>query len=300
MNVFACLVHEEPACVRDLVANLRHLDPDSRLVLYNGGRDRSLLRSIHSADKHVVVHPEPRVMSWGDLLDFALDCMRLAGAAFDYETVTVVDSDQLLVMPGWSGAIAMAIRDQPTVGLFGNPTATASSRSGSDPPTTAAAERDLWYSILETLPGGAGVYPQWTFWPSTVVTRAACETLLSLFDRDDVRMARQQSHLLATEEILIPTFVRAAGFQTAASPESFAYVKFREQFSEEDVTIAMRTPGSYWMHPIPRRYDHPVRRAVRRAYHGYVSASPRPARFARAVGHDAGADQIHRHGQAQG
>jgi hypothetical protein len=272
MNVFACLVHEEPACVGDLVANLRHLDPESGLVLYNGGPDPMLLESLPTRDGSVIVHPDPRVMSWGDLLDFALDCMRFAATAFDYTTITMVDSDQLLVAPGWSAAVGAAVRDQPDAGLFGTTTVSESTTSDMDPLTTAQAERHLWHPILATLPGGTSVYPQWTFWPSTVVTRAASDALVSLFERDDVKHARQCSRVLATEEILIPTFVRAAGFRTVASPESFAYVKFRHEYSERDVATAMTTPGTYWMHPIPRRYDHPLRRAIREARGAYAQA----------------------------
>jgi hypothetical protein len=269
VNVFACLVHEEPACIEDLVANLRHLDPESGLVLYNGGRDPTLLSCLGRADDSIALHPQSRILAWGDLLDFALDCMRFAATEFDFETITMVDSDQLLVTPGWSAAIATAVRDRPEAGLFGNATASASSTSEIDPTRTAQGERELWHPILATLPGGPAVYPQWTFWPSTVVTRAASDSLVAIFDRHDVKAAREQTRVLATEEVLIPTFVRAAGFQTAASPESFAYVKFRHEFSELDVQAAMTTRGSYWMHPIPRRYDHPLRRAIRNAHHGY-------------------------------
>ena len=42
-NVYACLVHESQECVVDLVRNLRCLDPDSQVLLYNGGSDRRLL-----------------------------------------------------------------------------------------------------------------------------------------------------------------------------------------------------------------------------------------------------------------
>ncbi|MCP3064466.1 hypothetical protein LXT21_37405 [Myxococcus sp. K38C18041901] len=42
-NIFACLVHERPDCVLDLVRNLHHLDPDSLILLYNGGNPPGLL-----------------------------------------------------------------------------------------------------------------------------------------------------------------------------------------------------------------------------------------------------------------
>ena len=47
-NVFAVLVHERPDCVVDLVRNLRHLDPGSQVLLYNGGRNGLLkIESLH-------------------------------------------------------------------------------------------------------------------------------------------------------------------------------------------------------------------------------------------------------------
>ena len=45
-NVYACLVHESQECVIDLVRNLRCLDPDSSVLLYNGGAGRALLEPV--------------------------------------------------------------------------------------------------------------------------------------------------------------------------------------------------------------------------------------------------------------
>jgi hypothetical protein len=99
-NVFAVLVHERPECITDLVRNLRHLDPGSQVLLYNGGR-KTLLDKV---DLHgAAVHPSPRRMAWGKLHDFALDCMRHALEHLPFDTLTIVDSDQLAVRPGWSG-----------------------------------------------------------------------------------------------------------------------------------------------------------------------------------------------------
>ena len=47
-NVFACLVHENPECVVDLVQNLRYLDPSSTVLLYDGGLSRHLLDGVFS------------------------------------------------------------------------------------------------------------------------------------------------------------------------------------------------------------------------------------------------------------
>src|SRR5687767_2523142 len=114
-NVHAVLVHERQDVVLDLVRNLRHLDPDSTILLYNGGRDASLLdRAFVRGGEEPLVHPRPRRLEWGRLHDFALDCMRFALDTLSFDTLTIVDSDQLAARPGYSVHLAahLAGRDR--------------------------------------------------------------------------------------------------------------------------------------------------------------------------------------------
>ncbi len=53
-NVFACLVHENLECVVDLVRNLRHLDPDSTVLLYNGSPNPNLLNGAFPLERYGV------------------------------------------------------------------------------------------------------------------------------------------------------------------------------------------------------------------------------------------------------
>src|SRR5262249_13702366 len=102
-NVFACLVHESPECVLDLVRNLRDLDAGSLILLYNGGRDPRLLSGCVPFEQYgAVVHPNPQPQSWGRLHGFALDCMQYVIEQGPFDALTIVDSDQLGVRPGYS------------------------------------------------------------------------------------------------------------------------------------------------------------------------------------------------------
>ena len=66
-QLFACLVHERPEVVADLVANLRALEPKATILLYDGSRAGDVLAGKgHSIDR-VVVHPS----HWGK--GFALE-----------------------------------------------------------------------------------------------------------------------------------------------------------------------------------------------------------------------------------
>ena len=120
-NVFACLVHENAECVVDLVRNLRHLDPDSKVLLYNGSANPNFLNGVFPTDRHgAVLHPSPSPMRWGRLHDFAVDCMRFALVHLPFDTLTIVDSDQLAVRPGYSNRLAALLAEERGVGILSN------------------------------------------------------------------------------------------------------------------------------------------------------------------------------------
>src|SRR5690349_23983950 len=96
-NVFACLVHESPECVTDLVRNLRCADPSSIVLLYNGGPDLDLLRRLPMESLGAVILPGPKRMEWGRLHQFAIDCFQFALNELQFDTLTIVDSDQLAI-----------------------------------------------------------------------------------------------------------------------------------------------------------------------------------------------------------
>ncbi len=132
-NLHACLVHEEPDCVADLVANLRHHDPESLVLLYDGSEGRRLTRTGALVESEGVrVHPDPRPMTWGRLHGFAFDALRYAVESTDVTSVTIVDSDQLMLRPGYSRALRDHLRLNRDVGCL------VSSDGGTQPATPAA------------------------------------------------------------------------------------------------------------------------------------------------------------------
>ena len=271
-NVFAVLVHERRECIEDLVRNLRHLDPGSQVLLYNGGR-KKLLDGLSL--RGAAVHPSPRRMEWGKLHDFALDCMRYALEHLPFDTLTIVDSDQLAVRAGYSECLGDFLATRPRVGLLGN----APGRQPSDAQAGAAVmayrEIDLWRPWARQLPGGEEKLFHWTFWPSTVFTAAAARDLVRLFDEDaGFQEILRQSRIWATEEIILPTLVALLGHEIAASPCSYDYVRFREAYTPAQVSDALARPDVFWVHPVPRRIDDPLRRTIRQHANGYASTAP--------------------------
>jgi hypothetical protein len=263
-HVYACLVHERPECVLDLLENLRTLDPTSRVVLYNGGTETDLLRGLDDLTPEVLVHPEPRPMRWGYLHQFALDCFELAERSGGFDAITIVDSDQLCLRPGYSTFLREHLLATPGVGVLGTTSAEEPMTRPSSPALSAFAEIELWREFLTRTAAGLSTFPQWTFWPATVITAPAARAVSALFQNDTgLRDILQRSAIWATEEVLLPSLISALGFRVLRSPCERAFVQFRSEFTPADVDRALAHPRAYWMHPVPRDMRHPLRACIR-------------------------------------
>jgi predicted O-methyltransferase YrrM len=277
-NVFACLVHESPECVVDLVRNLRHLDPNSAIVLYNGSKNTRLLDGDFPFERYgAEAHPAPRPMEWGRLHDFAIDCMRFALAREPFDILTIVDSDQLALRPGYSSRLASYLVGRPDVGMLGNSADVQPPGTNIPPARFAHAETELWRPFVRRFPDGEAKFVHWSFWPTTVFTAAAARGLVRLFDEDEqLRQIVRASRIWATEEVILPTLVALLGYRVAANPCSYDFVKFRAPYSVQQLDSAMSRPDVFWAHPIPRRYEDPLRQHVRARFNDYAGPAAVP------------------------
>ncbi|MBB6250757.1 class I SAM-dependent methyltransferase [Nitrospirillum iridis] len=270
-NVYACLVHEQPDCILDLVLNLRHNDPVSPIILYNGGKHPDLLAGADVWQRlGAVVHPAPSPMKWGYLHGFALDCMRLALDLFTFDTLTIVDSDQAALKPGYRDRLAQAVEAWPAAGVFGDITGPHSRQTTVQAVQRFWKEYELWKPFLRRFPGGEDACVYSLFWPSTVFTAAAARDLCDLWDAEPaLRDAFARTNAWATEEILLPTLVAILGHEVRPSPCGFEYVKFRRNFTLRQLDQALAKPDAFWMHPVPRKMAHPLRAGLRARLNGY-------------------------------
>jgi hypothetical protein len=271
-NVFACLVHEKPDCILDLVRNLRYLDPTSAVLLYNGSKNPHLLDSAFPFERYgAAVYPTPRPMAWGRLHEFALDCMSFALAHIPFDTLTIVDSDQLALRPDYSARLATFLADQRGVGMLGNSPNVQTPATKVPPAKRAHAEIDLWRPFLRRFPDGEAKFVHWSFWPSTVFTADAARALVKLFDEDtQLRQILRSTRVWATEEVLLPTVVALLGFRVVASPCSYDYVKYRTAYSIQQLDAALGRPDVFWAHPIPRWHEGPLRKHIRSRFNDYM------------------------------
>jgi len=278
-NVFACLVHEHLECVVDLVRNLRFLDPASKVLLYNGSQDPHFLNGAFPFERcGVALHPAPRPMRWGRLHDFALDCMRYALVHLPFDTLTIVDSDQLALRPGYSARLAAYLDEERGVGMLGNDPHHHDPSSRIKQVMVAHAEIDLWRPFLQRFRDWESKFVHRCFWPSTVFTADAARALVTVWDEDSqIHEILRATSVWATEEVVLPTLVALLGFRVAANPCSYDFVTYRTLYSVQQVEAAMGQQDVFWAHPIPRRHEDSLRQQVRNRFRDYTRLGPAPA-----------------------
>ena len=290
VHVFAVLVHEQTDCVFDLVRNLRFFDHDSPIVVYDGSGGGVLLLDPDALAKlGAVAHPAPRRTEWCRQHGFMFDCLEYALERYEFDAMTVVDSDQLLVRHGYATAVREALADCPRAGLFATPHPT----NLPDNRIAIPPDRELWQPIGDRFGHrGKQQLPIWIFWPSTVVTGAVASAMCALRDDPAIAAVLAKS-TAATEEVVFSTLAVLLGYEVAPKPWSDRFVRWRPPLSSSEVAQALADPGCYWLHPVLREPDDPARTYLRRAsndYHGFTPRPPAGERERRRLRQQDGAD----------
>src|SRR5690606_24662566 len=113
---------------------------------------------------------------------FALRCMDFALENYSFDTLTIVDSDQLALKPGYSSFIGGFLKNRSNIGMLSNkPEQILPNNSEVWPAIQAFKEFDLWKPFLNQFQNGEEKFVHWSFWPSSVFTRDAIKDLGKLF-----------------------------------------------------------------------------------------------------------------------
>jgi hypothetical protein len=284
-NIYACLVHESQECVVDLVRNLRCLEPDSAILLYNGGPDAGLLQPQSCFEKlGARVYPTPRPIELPTVYEFTLDCLRYAVEHLAFDTLTIVDSDQLGLRTGWSTLLGEYLAQHGNVGLLGQ--GLGEKRPERQPPSTrvtpaigAWQEFALWRPLLQRFPDGESQFPRWIGWPGAVFTATGARELVSWFDRDEeLRRIVAASRVWAKEQIVFPTLTALLGLRVLPTPGSSEYIKYQVKYGRTETEAALEDDQAYWIHPVARRYDDVPRKLIRSHFDQYRLPTSPPSR----------------------
>src|SRR4029077_999312 len=138
------------------------------------------------------------------------------------------------------------------------------------PAAAAFREIELWRPFLSRFPDGVEKFAHWVFWPSTIL-RAPAPHELTRVVANDAQLAELigRSQIWASEEVIFPTLVALLGYEVARSPCSYAYGKQRVEYTRPEIERALDDAASFWIHPVPRRYNDPLRAHVRTHFGNY-------------------------------
>ena len=277
-NIYACLVHESLDCVIDLVRNLHYSDPASSILLFDGGSELHLHASLFPFEEFgASIHPLRNPVSYGYLHEFALECMELALDNFAFDTLTIVDSDQMSLRQGYSEFLSTFLANKQDVGLLSNlPQRLTAQDTQVWTSIKAFEEIELWRPLLRTYPHGEDKFVHWSFWPSTVFTYNAIKDLVKEFKTNKLlQYVMQHTRIWATEEIILPTMVSLLGYRIEMNPCCSDYVNYQREYALQELRSAQQKPNAIWIHPVARKYDDPVRRDLRQSAANYAKPSPR-------------------------
>ena len=152
-------------------------------------------------------------------MEFALETTR-------FDTLTVVDSDQLGIRPGYSDYLAAILDGRSGLGMLVNSPDVQSPYTRVGPAMAAYQEIDLWRPFLHRFPDGERKFVHWSFWPSTVFTAEAARDLVDMFRNDlQLREIMEQTRIWASEEVVLPTLAALLGYEIAPNPCSYDYVR---------------------------------------------------------------------------
>jgi hypothetical protein len=247
---FAILAHNQPACLEDLIYNLRAFAPGSDVVLFNGGRDPHLGNGLG-----VDVCPFSRPLRYEKLADFQLDTMRwLTAEQRPYEFLVTVDSDMLLIKRGLPDYLEATMGESAYMAVgFGE----------IPPSTTWLTGRRFhykWASVWQPLLGTR--YPYGCFNPGQVFRRHYVESLMRFPNLDELRRRIDQSHIPALEEMLYSTLAVALNCAPRPWPNPAA-IRFLGPHSPVDIARYRARPDTFLIHPVTMRVDAPEREFVR-------------------------------------
>ena len=279
-HVFSVLVHESADCVFDLLRNLRFFDRDSPIVLYDGSGGGALLLDSKALEElGAVAHPAPKRMDWCRAHGYVFDSLEYALDRYEFDAMTFVDSDQLLVRPGHATAVQKALAGRPRAGLLTTPHPTNLPKDWIPIPPGVEA----WKPMRDRFGyRGKQELPIWTFWPGTVLTGAASRAISAL--RDDATLAEvveKSAEATATEEVVFASLAALLGYEVAPIPGNDRFLRWRPWLRSSEVIEALADSGCYWLHPVRRNLDDPARAYLRRASNDYLGFTPwSPARAA--------------------
>ncbi|WP_181833072.1 glycosyltransferase family 4 protein [Bacillus taeanensis] len=249
MICFAILAHENEEILQDQVENLKYYNPNCKVVLYNGGKNKEFGKNLN-----IPICPKSQPLKKGRLGRFFMDVMCwLTEEEVQYDYLINLDSDVMYVKAGFEYYLNQTMNGYDCMGIN-----MGVQRSPDDVPH--------WYP-------GQTMWQEWHKWKNVFKEGYFCGSLNSMqvyrYEIVQKMVANMNKKLLeklidetevyALEEVLYPTLAVYCGAHYRSYPTSCTdYVRWKS-LSVDEIKTAMYQSDIYFVHPIERVMSDPAR-----------------------------------------
>jgi hypothetical protein len=253
MIVFAILAHDREDVLMNQIKNIRHYNPNSSIVLYNGGTNSEFASSLG-----IPICPYSRPLSYGKLGRYLLDVMRwLESMNVKYDYLVSTDSDVLFVNGGYESFLKSHLEEHDFAGVDMHVERTPHDFPDWITGQTLWKEWGRWQPFFRTN-GFCG-----TFNPMQVYTRKIVEKMVASVDLQHLERLLNDTEVYALEEMLHATIALRCGGKPRKYPQKMAaYTRYGRPLTLEDVQEAKQTKSVYFVHPISREMNDPARQWI--------------------------------------
>lgn len=258
---FAVLVHNRREVVIDLLDNIRCYNPNSSIVLYNGGNDPDLCKGLEYP-----VCPTSRKLSYGVTAIYMLEVMRwLEDINERYDYLINLDSDVLFSKEGFEDYIINEMKDKDYLGV------------GTKVPDDdfyclhqLRQESAQWEPLL-----GQEPYYE-AFNVGQVYSRSLVRRMLTNDKYDQLYKNLRKTKAFGVDELVYATMVDRLGTEIHSYKKEVAItIRYRPHFHlDEVIGYLNREPNCYLFHPIYRRMEDESRCFIREAMRRDIQTDP--------------------------
>lgn len=256
--VFGILAHERLDTLEDMIANIRRCCPGSETRVLNGAGDDAWL----AGGVSVPVSARSRRFTWGDLTaQHYMHMLDLIEADYEFDYLVVLDSDMLMIRPGFDQFLAAYLNSFAYLGARILPISYSPSE---EPAHSVSVNWTRWAQALDS-PVAYEVFN-----PGQIFRRDLVEHIVNDPLVPELIELCTTSRIVHGDEFLWPTYAISRGFAATDNPGSHAMQWYR--FDPAQITLLAADPFVYLVHKVGMNLDD----ADRAGIHRFVAAAPTP------------------------
>lgn len=252
---FVILAHENEQVLKNQVDNIRKYNPQSKVVLYNGGKDPEFGKGID-----IDICPYSRPVQVPNLGRVFYDVMKwLEESDIDYEFLINVDSDIMFVNPGFETFLQECMKDYHFMGLWMRKIEVECNDPWWWPAYTLWHEGwEKWNPFFQT-----NDYIIGTLNAMQVYRREIIQKMLNRIDIEKLEELVAKTEVYAIEEMLYGTLAARNGGKWRRYPTYFQeYIRLGDPFTLNEIKKAKEDPSVFFVHPIARHIEDLARKWI--------------------------------------